>query len=160
MKVDRTTVSEEMKIDRVEDQRFSHMNNIQASFETLPVEISSTALSKSFAVLTDIQHRIQTLCELVNIFFHQVEAIPTASGDNDETTFLNLRDEVRRFEIEQIQRALTRTGGSQVHAAKLLGLNPTTLNSKIKRYHLQPPYIVTPGLAQFVRSNSASREGV
>ena len=135
------------------------MSNIQASFETLPVEISSTALSKSFAVLTDIQHQIQSLCELLNVFLHQAETIPIASGDNDETPFLNLRDEVRRFEIEHIQRALTRTGGSQVHAAKRLGLNPTTLNSKIKRYRLQPPYIVTSGLAQFVRPNSASREG-
>ena len=160
MKADRITVSNEMKIDRFQDQRFNYMNNTQESFETLPVEISTTVLSNSFAVLTDIQHHIQAVCELVNEFLSHVENLPTASGDNDETPFLNLRDEVRRFEIDQIQRALTRTGGSQVHAAKLLGLNPTTLNAKIKRYRLQPPYIVTSGLAQFVRPNSASREGV
>jgi transcriptional regulator with GAF, ATPase, and Fis domain len=43
-------------------------------------------------------------------------------------------DEVSRFEIDLIKRALLQTGGHQVHAAKLLNLKVTTLNSKIKHY--------------------------
>ena len=43
-------------------------------------------------------------------------------------------DEVRRFEIFLIERALAHTGGRQRRAAKLLGLKPTTLHAKIKRY--------------------------
>jgi len=45
-------------------------------------------------------------------------------------------DEVRRFEILLIERALLHTGGSQVRAASLLGLKTTTLNSKIKGYRI------------------------
>jgi DNA-binding NtrC family response regulator len=45
---------------------------------------------------------------------------------------------VRRFEIDLIRRALDQTGGHQSRAARLLGLNATTLNSKIKT--VQHPY--------------------
>lgn len=136
------------------------MNNTQASFDTLPVEISPTVLSNSFAVLTDIQHHIQALCELVNVFLSHMETLPLGTGNNAEMPFLNLRDEVRRFEIEQIQRALNRTDGSQVHAAKLLGLNPTTLNSKMKRYRLRWPYMISSAPSPFDgRPNADSREG-
>ncbi len=40
--------------------------------------------------------------------------------------------EVERFEIELIRLALDRTHGCQAKAARLLGIKPTTLNSKIK----------------------------
>ncbi|HET6671700.1 MAG TPA: sigma-54 dependent transcriptional regulator [Pyrinomonadaceae bacterium] len=45
-------------------------------------------------------------------------------------------DEVRRFEIDLIRRALDQTGGHQSRAARLLGMNATTLNSKIKTYNI------------------------
>jgi DNA-binding NtrC family response regulator len=51
---------------------------------------------------------------------------------------LSLPDEVRRFEIEIIRRTLERTGGHQARAAHLLGVNATTLNAKLKRYHIDP----------------------
>jgi transcriptional regulator with GAF, ATPase, and Fis domain len=41
---------------------------------------------------------------------------------------------VRQFEVSLIRTALGRTSGSQTRAARLLGLKPTTLNAKIKRY--------------------------
>lgn len=50
----------------------------------------------------------------------------------------NFYDEVKKFEIDLIRRALDQTGGHQSRAARLLGLNATTLNSKIKSYNLQP----------------------
>lgn len=43
-------------------------------------------------------------------------------------------EEVRRFEIRLIRRALELTGGNQARAARLLGLGTTTLNYKIKSY--------------------------
>jgi len=46
-------------------------------------------------------------------------------------------EEVQRFEIELIKQALEQTGGHQSRAAKLLGLNTTTLNSKIKSYNIK-----------------------
>src|SRR5215831_20302735 len=49
---------------------------------------------------------------------------------------LSLEDEVRKFEADLIRAALVRTGGNQARAARLLGVKHTTLNAKIKRYHL------------------------
>src|SRR5882724_5373155 len=46
-------------------------------------------------------------------------------------------EEVQRFEIELIKQALEQTSGHQSRAAKLLGLNTTTLNSKIKSYNIK-----------------------
>jgi len=49
---------------------------------------------------------------------------------------INFYEEVRRFEIDLIRRALEQTGGHQSRAARLLGMNATTLNSKIKTYNI------------------------
>lgn len=53
---------------------------------------------------------------------------------------LDLASEVQRYETDLIRCALTRTGGRQRRAATLLGVKPTTLHEKMKRY----------GLLQFV----------
>jgi len=50
---------------------------------------------------------------------------------------ISFYDEVSRFEIELIRHALDLTGGHQSKAAKLLGMNNTTLNSKIKVYNIK-----------------------
>lgn len=49
---------------------------------------------------------------------------------------IDLYQEVRRFETYLIKRALREAGGSQSKAARLLGLNKTTLYEKIKRYEI------------------------
>ncbi len=59
-----------------------------------------------------------------------------ASGDLDISRGVNFYDEVKRFEMDLIRRALEQTGGHQSRAARLLGLNATTLNSKIKSYNI------------------------
>ncbi|MBK9155495.1 MAG: sigma-54-dependent Fis family transcriptional regulator [Chloracidobacterium sp.] len=60
------------------------------------------------------------------------------SDDIDLARGVNFYDEVKRFEIDLIRRALDQTGGHQSRAARLLGLNATTLNSKIKSYNILP----------------------
>ena len=81
--------------------------------------------------------RIATLKELVLRLLCEVQCI-------DEVNVLTIEggidfyDEVSRFEIELIKRALLQTGGHQVQAAKLLNLKVTTLNSKIKHYNINP----------------------
>jgi DNA-binding NtrC family response regulator len=60
------------------------------------------------------------------------------SEDIDISRGINFYDEVRRFETDLIRRALDQTGGHQSRAARLLGLNATTLNSKIKSYNILP----------------------
>ena len=58
------------------------------------------------------------------------------SEDIDISRGVNFYDQVRRFETDLIRRALDQTGGHQSRAARLLGLNATTLNSKIKSYNI------------------------
>jgi DNA-binding NtrC family response regulator len=64
----------------------------------------------------------------------------SSAGISDEIDIakgINFYDEVRKYEIDLIRRALKQTGGHQSRAARLLGLNATTLNSKIKSYNIQ-----------------------
>jgi DNA-binding NtrC family response regulator len=56
----------------------------------------------------------------------------------DLSNGISFYDEVNRFQIELIRRALEITGGHQSRAAKLLGMNTTTLNSKIRYYNIRP----------------------
>ena len=49
---------------------------------------------------------------------------------------LDFYNEVTRFEIDLIKRALLQTAGHQGRAARLLNLKVTTLNSKIKHYNI------------------------
>ena len=62
-----------------------------------------------------------------------IEDVDSLSLENG----LDFYDEVSRFEIDLIKRALLQTGGHQVRAARLLHLKITTLNSKIKHYKIR-----------------------
>lgn len=68
---------------------------------------------------------------------------PSQSGGQMSASQIDLSDgisfydEVNRFQIELIRRALEITGGHQSRAAKLLGMNTTTLNSKIRYYNIR-----------------------
>ncbi|NNE99202.1 MAG: sigma-54-dependent Fis family transcriptional regulator [Pyrinomonadaceae bacterium] len=69
------------------------------------------------------------------------EMVTDSSGSSakiDISRGVTFYDEVKKFEIDIIQRALEQTGGHQSRAARLLGLNATTLNSKIKSYNIIP----------------------
>ncbi|PYS88853.1 MAG: hypothetical protein DMF62_08720 [Acidobacteria bacterium] len=68
---------------------------------------------------------------------NMIQQTEGASGDIDIARGVNFYEEVKRFEIDLICRALDQTGGHQSRAARLLGLNATTLNSKIKTYAIQ-----------------------
>jgi transcriptional regulator with PAS, ATPase and Fis domain len=57
-------------------------------------------------------------------------AVPTIENG------LDFYEEVRKFEISLIQRALKMAGGVQNRAAIILNLKHTTLNTKIKQYKL------------------------
>lgn len=71
-----------------------------------------------------------------NLAFEMVRGAEGTSGGIDLARGVNFYDEVKRFEIDLIRRALDQTGGHQSRAARLLGLNATTLNSKIKTYNI------------------------
>ena len=70
-----------------------------------------------------------------------LEMMASADGishDIDIAHGVNFYDEVKKFEIDLIRRSLDQTAGHQSRAARLLGLNATTLNSKIKNYNIRP----------------------
>ena len=51
---------------------------------------------------------------------------------------LDFYEEVERYEIELIIKALQASSGNQTQAAKLLRMKSTTLNAKMKHYGLTP----------------------
>ena len=67
------------------------------------------------------------------------QAREPASGAErpDAPAQMSFYEEVRRFEIGLITRALQRAHGKQRAAARLLGLKPTTLNAKMKQYQMR-----------------------
>jgi transcriptional regulator with GAF, ATPase, and Fis domain len=58
--------------------------------------------------------------------------VPTLDVGNG----IDFYEEVKRFEVDLIQSALSFSGGNQVRAARLLNMKVTTLNSKIKHYDI------------------------
>lgn len=81
--------------------------------------------------------KLRTLRELTLALLQEVESIKS-QGFMENRSSLNFAEEVRRFETDLIRWALLRTGGHQRRAARILNLKVTTLNAKIKRYHIQP----------------------
>jgi transcriptional regulator with GAF, ATPase, and Fis domain len=93
---------------------------------------------------TVIDARISALKILALSLLRQVETLENQSAVETLPEW-DLQLEVRRFEAELIRNALIRTGGRQRRAAHLLGMKVTTLNTKIRRYHIEfdEPPIVT-----------------
>ena len=81
----------------------------------------------------NVDARLNTLRETVLQLLDEVECL-AISRPVDIKHCARFSDEVKQFEVSLIRTALGRTSGSQTRAAKLLGLKPTTLNAKIKRY--------------------------
>jgi DNA-binding NtrC family response regulator len=73
-----------------------------------------------------------------SLAFEMVKRSEGTSSGIDIARGVNFYEEVKRFEIDLIRRALDQTAGHQSRAAQLLGLNATTLNSKIKSYNIIP----------------------
>lgn len=82
-----------------------------------------------------LSHRIGALKELTKVLLDEVEELETVRS-LDISRGINIYDEVRLYETALIRRALRLTGGNQKKAARLLGLLPSTLNDKIKRYQI------------------------
>ncbi len=73
-----------------------------------------------------------------NMAFEMMASADGVSHEIDIAHGVNFYDEVKKFEIDLIRRSLDQTAGHQSRAARLLGLNATTLNSKIKNYNIHP----------------------
>ena len=85
--------------------------------------------------LASAEGNMTSLRELTFKLLRKVESIGEVHTPDIESG-LDFYDEVSRFEIDLIKRALIQTGGHQRRAARLLNLKVTTLNSKIKHYNI------------------------
>ena len=83
-----------------------------------------------------MDNRLNTLREVALTLLREVELLMVSQPATKRS--VKLHDEVQRFEIDLIRSALSRTAGNQTRAAELLGVKITTLNTKIKRYKIQP----------------------
>lgn len=108
--------------------------NTETTLERESNESTSTANENA-----NVEVRLNTLRETVLQLLEEVESL-AISRPVDIKHGARYSDEVRQFEVNLIRTALGRTSGSQIRAARLLGLKPTTLNAKIKRYNIAPSY--------------------
>ena len=99
----------------------------------LGLELNKSEAVEQPAADSTVDARLNTLRETVLMLLDEVESL-AISKPVDIKSGARFSDEVRQFEVSLIRTALGRTSGSQTRAAKLLGLKPTTLNAKIKRY--------------------------
>lgn len=90
-----------------------------------------------------LELKIKTLYTALHELQTEIEAIGTTKEEveDDGTDFY---EEVRRFEIYLIERALVQAKGIQKEAAKILKLRTSTLNQKIKLYNISPKYYAYP----------------
>ena len=103
--------------------------------EVLPmVDATGVATMRSEVAM---DNRLNTLREVALTLLREVESLRVSQSDNGKRR-VKLHDEVQRFEVDLIRSALGRTGGNQTRAAQLLGVKITTLNTKIKRYKIEP----------------------
>jgi nitrogen regulation protein NR(I) len=72
--------------------------------------------------------------DLLDILFEELSTTPGASQDMDMISMI---------ERGLIFRALQKTGGNQVQAALLLGMNRSTLRGKMERYHIKKEVLVS-----------------
>jgi transcriptional regulator with GAF, ATPase, and Fis domain len=93
--------------------------------------------TKNARTTGDLGQRAQVLKDLALALLNEAQTLGEAQT-LETASSIDFYDEVRRFEIELIKRALKKTGGHQMRAARLLNVKVTTLNSKIKRYHICP----------------------
>ena len=93
-----------------------------------------------------VRSRVGLVMDLTNALLREVETLAHDHSFSDDSRRLqnlllsdgiDLFQEIKRFEINLIKLALDQTRGHQARAARLLNINPTTLNSKIKAYGIE-----------------------
>lgn len=119
--------------------------------ESLPMAEAIGGVNIRSEVAMD--NRLNTLREVALTLLREVESLRVSQSDNGKRR-VKLHDEVQRFEVDLIRSALGRTGGNQTRAAQLLGVKITTLNTKIKRYKIEPVGYES-GLENFSEQESA-----
>ena len=91
---------------------------------------------------TVLRRRLELMREIVVMLADEIDALGFVRSINIRQG-IDMHDEMRRFEVHLVQSALERTGGHLTNAAKLLGINLTTLHNKIKRLSISVDDLVS-----------------
>lgn len=88
-----------------------------------------------------LNHRLEILRQLAKSIAVEIDEIvgtkeDTSSSEESRGFEISLDEQIRRFEMDLIRFALFKSGGKQIHAARMLKIKPSTLNSRIKRYRI------------------------
>ena len=98
--------------------------------------LENHAIEELKSIPPSLELQIGALKEIATGLLRQLDHLRPNTDGASRIEFRSLHDEVREFEIELINSALSKTHGHQRQAAKLLGLKVTTLNAKMKRYNI------------------------
>lgn len=105
-----------------------HLVNHEAA--NIDEQKSASAISKT-KTLKQLALRLLLEAQALN----EMPTLDVRSG-------VDFYEEVKRFEVDLIERALSCTQGNQVRAARLLKMKVTTLNTKIKHYDINIDVLV------------------
>ncbi len=102
-------------------------------------DLSKSIHTNEFVQTMELNH-VETLESLSLLILREIESlksIRSLTRENEESPKpVVLYDEIQRFEISLIKRALVKSKGKQNAAARMLGIKMTTLHAKIKRYNI------------------------
>ena len=87
------------------------------------------------------KRKLKVMKEIALVLVEEIEALGYVRSVNISRG-IKLHEEMRMFEVHLVQSALERTGGHQTKAARLLGINLTTLHNKLKRLKISPDNLV------------------
>jgi len=108
--------------------------------ETVRRNGPAAAREKTLQSQADLSDQVEALNQLAQVLADAVKSLVVAAEAlvlakvSDIELGIDFYAEMQRYELLLIQRALKQTKGSQVKAAALLKVSPTTLNSKIKLF--------------------------
>jgi PAS domain S-box-containing protein len=116
---------------QVEEKQTS-LERLELATREMVGQTSAAKLNNRIRLLREVSTALSTAAEVL------AQAGDPASGRPlDIENGIDFNDEVKRFEMNLIQRALKQTHGNQKKAAALLRMKHTTLHTKIKRYHIE-----------------------
>lgn len=95
--------------------------------------------SKSAVKIKSIAQKLEAVNRIAGIVLKEVETFTAPNFFGSEN--INYYEEIERFEIELLLFALYRAKGNQRRAARILNINPTTLNSKVRKFNLISPIV-------------------
>jgi DNA-binding NtrC family response regulator len=95
----------------------------------------------------ELETLIQRLCILKQVGFIERDDLPAQFRDGDEpaqhlglyvpSEGMDIAETLERLEAQLLEQALEKTSGNKAQAARLLGLNRTTLVEKVKRLQIE-----------------------